>query len=97
MISPGEGWRISKIANEARRAIEALDLEIHESIMAELEGLQRSPFSGSVKKIKGKKDIFRLRFGSFRIYFRIVFSSRCLEILLFDQRGAIKKKTLERL
>ena len=42
---PGEGWRISKIANEARRAVEALDLEIHESIMAELESLERSPFS----------------------------------------------------
>jgi mRNA-degrading endonuclease RelE of RelBE toxin-antitoxin system len=65
--------------------------------LTELEGLQRDPFSGNVKKIKGKKDIFRLRSGSFRVYFRIVPSSRCIEILLFDQRGAIKNKTLERL
>ena len=97
MTSHGESWRISKIANEARRAIESLDLETQERILTELEGLQTDPFSGHVKKIKGKKDIFRLRSGRFRVYFRIVSSSRSIEILLFDLRGAIKNKTLERL
>jgi mRNA-degrading endonuclease RelE of RelBE toxin-antitoxin system len=94
---PEESWRISKIANEARRAIESLDLDAQERILKELEGLQADPFSGDVKRIKGKKDIFRLRSGRFRIYFRIIPLSRSIEILLFDQRGAIKIKNLQRL
>jgi len=94
---PGESWRISKIANEARRAIESLDLEAQERILIELEGLQANPFLGDVKRIKGKMDIYRLRSGRFRVYFRIIAVSRSIEILLFDQRGAIKDKDIQRL
>ena len=56
MTSAGEGWRISKIANE---------------------------------------DISRLRFSRFRVYFRMISVSRSIEILLFDQRGAIKDKDIQ--
>ena len=97
MTSPGGSWRISKIANVARRSIESLDLESQEKILTELEVLQADPFSGDVKRIKGKKDIYRLRSGRFRIYFRIIPSSRLIEILLFDQRSAIKDKNVQRL
>ena len=97
MTSPGESWRISKIANVARRSIESLDLESQEKILTELEILQADPFSGNIKRIKGKKDIYRLRSGRFRIYFRIISSSRLIEILVVDQRGAIKNKDLQRL
>jgi mRNA-degrading endonuclease RelE of RelBE toxin-antitoxin system len=94
---PEGSWRISKIANVARRAIEAFDLETQERILTELEGLQTDPFSGDVKRIKGKKDVLRLRSGRFRVYFRIIPLSRSIEILLFDQRGAIKSKNIQRI
>ena len=97
MTSPGESWRISKIANEARRAIESLDLDTQERILTEVAGLQANPFLGDIKRIKGKKDIYRLRSGRFRVYFRIIAASRLIEILLFDQRGAIKDKNIQRL
>ena len=97
MASPGRSWHISKIANVARRAIESLDLDLQGRILAELEKLQTNPFSGDIKRIKGKEDIFRLRLGSFRVYFRIITPTHSIEILLFDQKGAIKKKNLQRL
>lgn len=97
MASAGKGWCINKIANRARRAIESLDLEAQEKILDQLDRLQKDPFSGDVKKIKGQEDIFRLRLGSYRIYFRVTFSSRSIEILVFDPRGAIKNKTFKRL
>ena len=97
MTSPEKSRRISKIANVARRAIESLDLDLQGRILAELENLQANPFSGDLKRVKGKEDIFRLRLGSFRVYYRIIKSAHSIEILLFDQRGAIKKKNLQRL
>ena len=97
MTSPEKNWRIKRIANQARRAIESLDLEMQGRILAELENLQANPFSGDIKRIKGKEDIFRLRLGRFRVYFRAITATRAIEILLIDQRGAIKKKNLERL
>lgn len=97
MTLPGKNWHINKIANRARRAIESLKLEAQEKILEELDRLQNDPFSGNVRKIKGEEDIFRLRMGSYRIYFKVVFSSRSIEILLFDHRGAIKNKKIKRL
>lgn len=97
MTSPGESWRISKVANQARRTIESLDLDTQERILAELEGLLADPFSGDIKRIRGKKNIYRLRFGRFRVYFRTITASRSIEILFFDQRGAIKDKNVQRL
>lgn len=66
MTSAEESWRISKIANEARRRIESLDVETQERILLELESIQDYP-------------------------------SRSIEILLFEHRGAIKNKTIQRL
>jgi mRNA-degrading endonuclease RelE of RelBE toxin-antitoxin system len=40
---------------------------MQEKILEELDELQKNPFSGDVKKIKGQEDIFRLRSGRFRI------------------------------
>jgi mRNA-degrading endonuclease RelE of RelBE toxin-antitoxin system len=97
VTSPGGSWRVSKIANAARRSIRSLDLETQERILAELEALERTPFSGDIKRAKGKKDIFRLRFGCYRLFFRADFSDRSIEILLFDKRGAIKDKNVQRL
>ena len=97
MISPAGNWRISKIANEARKAIGSLDLETQELVLIKLEWLQTNPFAGDIKKIKGKKDIYRLRVQSLRIYFRLNMSLRTIEILLIDKRGQIKDRSIERL
>lgn len=97
MTSREKNWRISKIANEARRGIESLDLDTQERILNELDRLQADPFSGNIKRIKGKSDILRLRSGKFRVYFRIIPSSRLIEVLLFDRRGSIKDRTVQRL
>ena len=97
MTSPAGSWRISKIANEARKVIESLDLETQELVLIKLESLQANPFDGDIKKIKGKKDIYRLRVQSLRIYFRLNMSLRTIEILLIDKRGQIKDRSIGRL
>lgn len=97
MTSPAESWRISKIANSARRTLADLDVEIQWRILLTLEGMQADPFGGDVKKIKGKEDLFRLRVESYRIYFRLDRKARAIEIVLIDKRGQIKDKSIERL
>ena len=97
MTSHGSSWSISKIANEARRTIESLDIDNRERVLDELDLIQEDPFSGDIKRIRGKLGIYRLRFGEFRIYFRLLPLSRHIEVLLFDHRGSIKGKTIQRL
>jgi len=97
VISPGGSWRISKVANNARKTIESLGLETQERILVALESLQADPFAGDIKKVKGKVDLYRLRIESFRIYFRVNRPSRSIGVVLIDKRGHIKDRSIERL
>lgn len=88
---------IRKISNSARKNIEDLDYEDQQKIIARLESLQENPFKGEVKKVKGKENIFREKIDDNRLYFRIIPESKTIDILLYDYRGRIKKKTIQRL
>jgi len=97
VISPAGSWRISKVGHNARRTLEAFDLQTQERILLALEKLQYDPFAGDVKKVKGKEDLYRLRIESLRVYFRLDRSLRSIDIVLIDKRGQIKDKVIERL
>ena len=88
---------IGKISNRARKNIEDQDYEEHQKIIARLKSLQENPFKGEVKKVKGKQNIFREKIDDNRLYFRIIPESRTIDILMYDYRGRIKKKTVQRM
>jgi mRNA-degrading endonuclease RelE of RelBE toxin-antitoxin system len=92
-----ERWVISKISNSARKNIENLDIEVQEKIISRLEHLQENPLGGEVRKVQGKKNIFREKVDDYRLYFRISPESKTIEIVLFDSRGKIKRKTIQRI
>lgn len=97
MTSKGKKWRITKIANNARKNILALEEEEQTDVLSQLELLEINPYGIDIKKISGKKNIYRGRIGSYRYYFRLVSSSNSIEILLFEARGSIKKKNIQRM
>lgn len=97
MTSPAGSWRISQIANEARKAIESLDLETQEHVLTRLQSLQMDPFAGDIKKIRGKTDLYRLRVQSLRIYFRLNMPKKSIDIVLIDKRGQLKERSIKRL
>jgi mRNA-degrading endonuclease RelE of RelBE toxin-antitoxin system len=88
-------WSITKIARTAAGKIESLDLKFQEKVLLRLDELQANPYQGDIKKIQGKFNIYRIRIGEYRLYFRMIPESRSIEILLFESRGAIKRKTIQ--
>ena len=97
MASQEKRWKISRIAKSAGQNIETLDLETQKKILIRLECLQLNPFSGEVKKVQGKKNIYQERTQNYRLFFKLIPPSKHIEILLFEYRGKIKKKTIQRL
>jgi mRNA-degrading endonuclease RelE of RelBE toxin-antitoxin system len=97
MTSKKEKWAISKISNSARKNIENLDIETQEKIISQLDRLIENPWKGDIKKVQGKKNIYREKIDEYRFYFRIFPESKTIEIILFDYRGRIKRKTIQRL
>ena len=97
MTSKSTKWRIKKISNSARKNIFALTPDSHKEVLLQLEAQEKNPLQRGIKKIEGKKNIFRGRIGDFRYYFRLLPKSKSIEVLLFDIRGSIKQKRIQKL
>ena len=97
MASRKSEWKITKISNRARKNIEALELNSQKSLLNHFDKLQNNLSQEDIKKVEGKKNIYRGRTGSVRYYFRIISETKSIEILMVDSRGQIKKKSIQRL
>jgi len=97
VTSQKKKWTVNKISNSVRKEIENLDLKLQEEIIKNFECLEYNPFLGDVKKVKGKKNIYRKRIGEYRFYFKTIPQLNNIHILLFNYRGKIKDKTIQRL
>lgn len=97
MASKKSEWKITKISNSARKNIEALDSNLQKALIDHLDRLQNDPFQKDIKKVEGKKNIYRGRIGDIRYYFRISSEEKSIEILMVDSRGQIKRKSIQRL
>jgi mRNA-degrading endonuclease RelE of RelBE toxin-antitoxin system len=62
-----------------------------------MEALELNPYGCEIKKIAGKTNIYRGRIGKYRYYFRLISSLKSIEILLFETRGKIKQKNIQRM
>ncbi len=96
MNTKTEKWKINKFANKAKKNINALSSDLHQKVIRQLENLEKKPF-GNVVKAEGKENIYRERIGSYRLYFRVDFRTKSIEIILFDHKSNIKKKIIQRL
>lgn len=97
MTSRRNEWKITKVSNSARKNIEVLDSNSQKALIKNLDALQNNPFQKNVKKVEGKKNIYRGRMGSVRYYFRIISETKSIEILMVESRGQIKRKVIQRL
>jgi mRNA-degrading endonuclease RelE of RelBE toxin-antitoxin system len=90
-------WKITKISNSARKNIEALDSNSQKALIKNLDALQNNPYQKNIKKVEGKKNIYKGRAGDIRYYFRIYSVEKSIEILMVDFRGQIKRRSIQRL
>jgi mRNA-degrading endonuclease RelE of RelBE toxin-antitoxin system len=97
VTSKDKKWRITKIANSAKKSILVLGEEIQKDVLYRLEALEINPYGSDVKKIAGKKNVFRIRIGNYRLYFRLITLTKSIEILMFDTRGSIKQKNIQKM
>jgi mRNA-degrading endonuclease RelE of RelBE toxin-antitoxin system len=90
-------WKITKVSNSARKNIKILDSNSQKALIKNLDALQDNPFQKNIKKVEGKKNIYRGRMGGVRYYFRIISETKSIEILMVESRGQIKRKAIQRL
>ena len=69
-----------RLANGAIKALKRFPRNDQRRIFEALESMKHGPFNGDTKPIQGEINLFRRRVGTYRIYFRPVFTQRVLDI-----------------
>lgn len=75
-----------------RRAIKFLGRQekaVNQRIRLALQGLKKYPPVGDIVKMKGMKDTYRLRVGTYRVIFQVDFEAQIIYVLAIDNRGDI--------
>ena len=60
-----------------------------ERIFKRIKELCEDPFPSDVKKLKGEKDVYRIRIGDFRVLYRIISEDDVILIFWVDKRSRV--------
>lgn len=78
-------WQI-KIAKRTVKQIKKFPKNDFEALLKMLEGFERNPFQGDIKKIKGEGNVWRRRMGNYRIIYEIFLNGKSVAILDIKRR-----------
>lgn len=71
---------------KVKKFISELDRFQKDRVKEKLISFAENLFAGDIKKVKGKKDVFRLRIGDFRILYILDDKERSIYIVKIDYR-----------
>jgi len=60
-----------------------------ERVFKRIKELDEDPFPSDVKKLKGEKDVYRIRIGDFRVLYRIIPEDDTILIFRVDRRSRV--------
>lgn len=59
-----------------------------ERILFAITKLQDNPYTGDIEKMKGERNSWRRRIGSYRIFYEIIVSERTINVFHIERRGS---------
>lgn len=60
-----------RITPSARKALLKLERQARERLIAAIDGLAEDPKPAGCRKLKGKRDLYRIRVGSYRVVYQV--------------------------
>ena len=55
-------------------------------ILFAIENLSLNPYSGDIQKMKGEKNVWRRRIGSYRIFYEIISQLKIINVFWLERR-----------
>jgi len=75
--------RIDPVVFKNLRKIPRKDIE---RILFIIKNLPSNPFTGNIQKMKGEKNVWRRRIGSYRIFYEILPDSNIIHVFRVERR-----------
>jgi len=76
-------------ARSARKELESLPRTAVEKILSTIEKLSFDPFPSGCKKLKGEKDLWRIRVGDYRIIYSVYIDTLIIDVIRVRHRKEV--------
>lgn len=74
-------------ARSARKELESFDAQIVKRIFPKIESLAREPRPVGCRKLKGEKNLWRIRIGDYRVVYAVYDDERRVDIIAVRHRS----------
>jgi len=78
-----------ELSSKAFRALSRLDVSDKKRAFDKIESLENTPYPAGYKKLSGENDIYRLRFGNFRILYKVSKTEHTILIFHIEKRSQV--------
>ncbi len=78
-----------EFGTKALKFLSKLEKVSKERVFKRIKELYEDPFPSDVKKLKGEKDVYRIRIGDFRVLYRIIPEDDTILIFRVDRRSRV--------
>jgi len=79
------------VARSARKELESLDAPIVNRIILKIESLAEAPRPAGCRKLVGKKNLWRIRIGDYRVLYAIDDANHIVDVIAVRHRGMAYK------
>ena len=73
-------------ARSARKELDRLPADLAERVLQKIEALSESPRPVGVTKLKGQKNVWRLRVGDYRVVYAIDDTAKAVDVSIVRHR-----------
>ena len=73
-------------ARSARKELDRLPADLAERVLQKIEALSENPRPAGVTKLKGQKNVWRLRVGDYRVVYAIDDTARTVDVSIVRHR-----------
>lgn len=73
-------------ARSARKELESLDGAVVRRVFARIEALSQDPRPSHCKKLKGSRDLWRIRIGDYRVVYRLDDKAHLVDVISVQNR-----------
>jgi mRNA interferase RelE/StbE len=74
-------------ARSARKELESLEEKIVKRILPAIESLAKTPRPKGCKKLKGAKDLWRIRIGDYRVVYHLYEDKKVVDVTVVRHRS----------
>ena len=75
-------------ARSARKELESLNAHLVQRIFPKIEALAKEPRPKGCRKLRGEKDLWRIRVGEYRVIYSIYDDKKVIDVIAVRHRSA---------